>query len=325
MRAVWIDEHGGPEVLAVREAPDPSPEQGQVVIEVECVALGFVDTLIRAGTAPGGASRQLPFVPGRAAGGRVIQIGPDTDRAWIGKRVLARTGESALAQFVVAPAVELIVIPDALTIETATALFPDGNTALGLLEIAEVREGEWVLIEAAAGGLGVLLTQLARAIGARVIGASRGPSKAALLRELGALAVDYSDAGWIETVRQMTGHGADVIFDSVGGTIGTAALGALAPGGRFSIHGAASGRFTSVAATHLAIQGQSLIGIGQLASLGHDLKRRSETVLSLAQRGLVRAVIGQTFPLDAIAQAHRAIEARSTIGKTLVLLHPAQA
>jgi NADPH2:quinone reductase len=204
----------------------------------------------------------------------------------------------------------------------ATALLNDGSTAVGLFDNAGAEPGEWVLVEAAAGGLGSLLVQLAYRAGARVIGAASSRAKLDLAKELGAeVAVDYSREGWTELVREATGgQGPGLVFDGVGGQIGREAFEATARGGRFSMHGASSGGITVVDPEEAARRGVTVIGLEQLMGLSgaDNAKLRSGRALAEAAAGRLRAVVGRTFPLERAADAHAAIEARAVAGKTLL-------
>ncbi|MBB5780274.1 zinc-binding dehydrogenase [Nonomuraea jabiensis] len=323
MRVVRVIGFGGPEMLVPGEAPDPVAGPGQVVVEVAVAGVTFVETQIRRGTDKWHARPELPYVPGGLVAGRVSSAGEGVDPAWVGRRVIAGTGETGgFAERAVAAAEDLFAVPDDLGLPEAVALHSDGSTAQGLIEGAKVRPGEWVLVEAAAGGVGSLLVQLARTAGARVVGAARGSRKLDLIRELGAeAAVDYSEPGWTERVLEATGGaGADVVFDGVGGEIGRAAFGVTARGGRFSVHGASSGEVTAVDPAQTGREDVDVIGIEQLFGFGPHVARWAEEMMAQAAAGLVRPVIGQTFPLERAADAHAAIEHRTALGKTLLLI-----
>ncbi|MEV4016203.1 zinc-binding dehydrogenase [Nonomuraea angiospora] len=321
MRVVRVTGFGGPEMLVPGEAPDPVAGPGQVVVEVAVAGMTFVETQIRRGTDKWHARPELPYVPGGLVAGRVSSAGEAVDPAWVGRRVIAGTGESGgFAERAVAAVEDLFPVPAELALPEAVALHSDGSTAQGLIEGAKVRPGEWVLVEAAAGGVGSLLVQLARTAGARVVGAARGSRKLDLIRELGAeAAVDYSEPGWTERVLEATGGaGPDVVFDGVGGEIGRAAFEVTAPGGRFSVHGASSGEVTDPARARR--EDVDVIGIEQLFDFGPHVARWAEQMMAQAAAGLVRPVIGQTFPLERAADAHAAIEHRTALGKTLLLI-----
>jgi NADPH:quinone reductase len=214
-------------------------------------------------------------------------------------------------------------VPDGVDLREAAALLHDGNTAFGLLEGTGIEPGEWVLVTAAGGGLGILLVQLARVAGARAIGAARGKRKLDLILELGAdAAVDYSRPDWTERVRKATGGaGPDVVFDGAGGQIGLAAFEATARGGRFSAHGAASGGFAAIDPQEAERRGVTVRGIEQVRGAAPEIaRRRLERALAEAAAGRIRPVIGQTFPLERAADAHAAIESRDVLGKTLLVI-----
>jgi NADPH:quinone reductase len=234
-----------------------------------------------------------------------------------GRQVVASlNGTGGYAERVVVPAARLIEVPDGVTLRDAVALLADGRTALALAGRAALSPGYTVLIEAAAGGVGTLLVQIACNAGAWVVALASQPRKLAIARDLGAdLTVDYSYDGWEQQVRDAAGE-VDVVFDGVGGDIGRAAFGLLAAGGRFCPFGMASGSFAPVTA-ELAQARQVTIRAGGAASL-EDLTALTRTALAEAAGGRLRPVIGQEFELAAAAAAHAAIEARHTIGKTLL-------
>ncbi|WP_106397242.1 zinc-binding dehydrogenase [Actinocorallia populi] len=323
MKAVQAVRFGGPEVLVPGEVPDPVAGPGQVVVDVAVAGMSFVETQIRRGTDRWHARPELPYVPGGLVAGRVSSVGAGVDGAWTGRRVIAATGETGgFAEQAVADVGELFPVPDGLGSPEAVALHSDGSTAQGLVEGAGIRPGEWVLVEAAAGGVGSLLVQLARTAGARVVGAARGSRKLELIRALGAdAAVDYSDPDWTRQVVEATGGaGPDVVFDGVGGRIGREAFEVTARGGRFSVHGAAGGEVTVIDPAEARRKGVEVIGIEQLMGFGAHVARWAEHMMSEAAAGRVRPVIGQTFPLERAADAHAAIEDRTALGKTLLLI-----
>lgn len=323
MRMVQAVRFGGPEVLVPGEAPEPVVGPGQVMVEVSVVGVTFVETQIRRGVDQWHAKPDLPYVPGGMVAGRVGAIGEGTDPGWTGRLVLADVGETGgFAERVAADAEGLIPVLDGLGPREAVALHTDGSTAMGLVEGARIVPGDWVLVEAAAGGVGSLLVQLARAAGAKVIGLARGTRKLDLIRSLGAeAAVDYSEPNWTERVLAATGGaGADIVFDGVGGEIGLAAFGVTARNGRFSVHGASSGRVTVIDPVEAQKRGVEVIGIEQLYGFPPRMRRWAERVMAETVAGRVRPIIGQTFPLERAADAHAAIESRSALGKTLLLI-----
>jgi NADPH2:quinone reductase len=198
----------------------------------------------------------------------------------------------------------------------ATALLADGRTALGLISLAKPGSGDTVLVEAAAGGVGTLLVQLARNTGARVIALAGQDRKRAVARALGAdLVIDYTDADWPSHVRKAAGQ-VDIVFDGVGGTVGQDALGLLGHGGRFCPFGMASGAFTPVSPDLARERGISILRGGPPDPA--SLRALSAAALGQAAEGQIHPVIGQEFSLSHAADAHAAIESRATIGKTLL-------
>jgi NADPH:quinone reductase len=318
MRAVIMRRFGPPGVLEPAVVPSPVPGAGEVAVDVKFAGVTFVETQIRAGRPP--RPEMLPALPailGNGVGGTVTEAGDGVDRGLIGRRVVASlNGTGGYASRTVTDTARLLEVPGGVELRDAVALLADGRTALSLAELAEVRPGDTVLVEAAAGGVGTLLVQLARNAGARVAGLARGERKLGIVRGLGAdVAVDYGDGDWPQRVRDAVG-GVDVVFDGVGGEIGRAAFGLLRPGGRFCPFGMASGSFAGVTG-ELALARQVTVRVG----FGADpakLREFARTALAEAAAGRIRPVIGQEVELERAAEAHAAIEARATIGKTLL-------
>ena len=310
MRAVWLREFGGPEVLVPGEAPDPVPGPGQVLVEVAFANTTFVETQFRAG-APGPFRASLPVIPGNGVGGVISAVGAGVDPGLAGQRVVTSTGGSGgYAERVAVDAAAVFEVPSALPLDAAVALLADGRTATGLVRATRVRPGDRVLVEAAAGGVGGLLVQLAKAAGATVVGAAGGPAKVAHV--LGAdSVVDYLRPEWPSAAGPV-----DVVFDGVGGEIGTAAFGLLRPGGRMAVYGLAGGTWAQVSEEDAAARGVSLVrSIGGPA----EMRAFTESALAAAAAGRLVPVIGQRFPLEKAADAHSAIESRTTVGKTLLV------
>jgi NADPH:quinone reductase len=314
---------GSPDVLAARQAPEPAAGPGQVVVQTLAADVLFVDAMIRKGLNAEYFQVRPPYVPGNGVAGPVISVGDGVDPGWLGVAVAAHTGgaggRGGYAEQVVASADDLVAAPDGVTPLEAAALLHDGATAIRLLENMRVKQDEWVLVTAAAGGMGVLLVQLARAAGGRVVGAARGDRKLAVARDAGAeAAVDYSEPHWVSRVLDLTGgHGADVVLDGAGGRLGEAAFGITAQGGRFSAHGAPAGGFARLDPAVAADREITVSGIPQYES--GERRRLVTAALRQAAAGRIRPVIGQTFALERAADAHAAMEARATIAKTLLL------
>lgn len=315
MRAIWLTELGDPEVLVPGDAPDPVAGDGQVVVEVAFTNITFIETQLRSGRMPGLAP---PVVPGNGVGGVVVEVGLGVDPTLVGTRVVTSTGGSgAYAERVAVDAAGLVDVPGGLALDDAVALLADGRTATWLVRTAGVGEGDRVLVEAAAGGVGTLLVQLARNAGARVVAAAGGDRKLELARELGAeIAVDYRKPGWADDVRAAVG-GVDVVFDGVGAEIGRQAFELAAPGARMVAYGLAGGQFSSVTDDEAAARGVTVTRGARITP--EEARELTRSALAEAAAGRLRPVIGQRFPLARAADAHAAIEARTTIGKTLLI------
>lgn len=316
MRAVWLTAIGGPEVLVAGDAPDPVPGTGQSLVDVAFANITFVETQLRAtGTMP--YRVEPPMIMGNGVGGTVVSVGADVDPGLVGRRVVGSTGGSGgYAEHATVDARALFDVPDELALDDAVALLADGRTATMMVEAARVRPGERVLVEAAAGGVGTLLVQLAAARGARVVAAAGGERKVALARSLGAdLAVDYLRDDWAARVR--ADGGLDVVFDGVGGDVARSAFGLLHRGGRMVSYGLASGTWSDVSGDLARDRGVDLV---RPAASPAELRAYTESALTEAVAGRLRPVIGQRFPLERAAEAHAGIEARSTVGKTLLVV-----
>jgi NADPH:quinone reductase len=315
MRAVLLSEFGPPDVLVPTDAPEPVAGAGQVVIDVAFANITFVETQFRA-TGFGPFKPELPLIPGNGVGGTVASVGTGADPAWIGKRVVSSTGGSGgYAERVAVDAGGLFEVPDGLGLDSAVALLADGRTAAMLVAAAGVRSGDRVLVEAAAGGVGTLLVQLARAAGAEVVAAAGGARKLAVARDVGAhVAIDYGAPGWTDSVGAV-----DVVFDGVGGATGRAAFELLGRGGRMLSFGLASGEWAGIPEEAAEARGVTLV---RPQATPEQMRGFTETVLAEAAGGRLRPVIGQRFPLERAANAHAAIEARATVGKTLLEVRP---
>jgi NADPH2:quinone reductase len=315
VRVVEVAEFGGPEVLRIKQVRDAAPAPGEVAVEVAAAGVLSVDGVIRRGHGGDYFPVRPPYVPGMGVAGVVVSTGAGVDQSWVGRRVLVNLTGGGYATRVVTAVENLIDVPDALGLPQAMALLHDGSTALALLEATPVESGESVLVQPAAGGLAMLLIQLLTAAGARVVAAARGSQKLAVVKELGAdVTVDYGDDDWTAQVGTV-----DVAFDGVGGELGRGAFEAVRRGGRFSSYGNASGTFNPVTAEEAGRREVAMRGMEQLAGFRGETRRRIEHLLKLAAQGSLQPIIGRTYPLDQAAEAHAAMEARSTHGKTLLI------
>jgi NADPH2:quinone reductase len=327
VRVVRAEEAGPPDVLHVVEVPDPEPAPGQVVIDVAVAAITFVDTLVRAGRFPPGGGATFPLVPGNGVAGTVAAVGAGVDPTLLGARVVSTTGGSGgYAERVAVPAGEPHRVPEGVDLRTAAALLADGRTAIGLARAAALGPGDGVLVTAAGGGVGSLLVQLARRAGvATIVALAGGEAKRARALDLGAdVAVDYRRPGWTEEVRAAAGDGGadaafDAAFDGVGGDVGAEIVGLLAPGARLVVYGMAGGAMTQVPPEVVDERNLTVVTLAQVLAGPGEARAATAEALAAAGEGRLVPTIGQEYALGRAAEAHAAIEARATVGKSLLL------
>ncbi|CAO5158405.1 NADPH:quinone reductase [Frankia sp. AiPs1] len=323
MRNVRYHEYGGPEVLTIDDVDVPEPGPHQVRIRAEVIGANFVDTRLRRG--PASSSIFVRPLPGTITGdvvGTVDALGPQVDAALLGTRV-ATLVEDAFADWIVADAAWLAPVPDGLDDGAASMLPMGGPVALRALRAGQLAPGETVLVHAAAGGIGHLAVQLAKLLGAGTVVATAGSAaKLDFARSLGAdVAVDYTEADWPDQVRAAVPAGVDVVLDSVGGQTLLQSLDLLAPFGRVVTFGVAAGDFRPVPVTSLFAL-RSVTGFSLLAwrSARPDAARREiEEITAYSADGRLRTTVHARLPLDKAVEAHRLLEARSNLGRVLVL------
>lgn len=314
-------ELGGPEVLRLEEVPDLLPTEGLVRIAVAASGVHFIDTVIRAGAANGQVPpARLPMTPGREVAGQVDQLGDGVDESWLGGRVVAHLGmaNGGYAEQALAAVENVHRVPEAVPFDVAVAAIGTGRTAVGILDQVSISAQDVVLVTAAAGGLGVLLIQAAKQVGATVVGLAGGRDKVAVARSQGAdMAIDYRIEGWEDGVRRkLDGARATLVFDGVGGKAGLAAYGLLAPGGALVRYGWASGEPVSYDDPDKTV----LMVLGpQLASRPGGMRALEAEALARATDGSRVPLVGATFPLSDASGAHHALEARETHGKVVLV------
>lgn len=323
MHAIRQHAHGNADVLRWEEVPDPIPGPGEVRIRVEVAGVHRIDTAIRAGQVDGPPATELPAIPGREVAGTVDALGTGVESAWIGTRVAAHLGAASggYAELAVAPVAALHALPTHLDAASAVTAIGTGRTAQAVLDRAPIDDADAVLVLGASGGLGHLLLQSARDSAALAVGTAGGETKAARLRALRTPIVDHLDVCWPDAVRtSLAGREVTTVLDTVGGAIGRAAFDLLAPAGRYVLIGAASGAPVSLDAWDLMRRGISVIP-GFVATLAADQQR----LRTYEERALAAMAAGAwcplltTFQLSDAAAAHRAIEARSAIGKVALI------
>jgi NADPH2:quinone reductase len=322
MRAIQITETGGPEVLRLAELPEPEPGPGQLLVEVAAAGVNYLDTYHRSGA----YQMPLPFTPGTEGAGTVTTVGPDTSDVTVGDRVAWATSLGSYAAQAVVPAEQAVPVPQGMDIQTAAGCLLQGMTAHYLaVSVHSVQPGETVLVHAAAGGVGLLLTQLATARGGRVIGTVSTPAKERLAREAGAAEViRYTEiedlAG--EVHRLTGGDGVAAGYDGVGASTFDASLGSLRPRGMLALYGAASGPVPPVDPQRLNSAGSVFLTRPTLAhyvATREELLWRAGEVFDSILDGSLRITIGGRYPLAEAGRAHQDLQARRTTGKLLLL------
>ncbi len=321
MKAIRINETGGPEVMHLEEIEKPTPQAGEVLIKIAAAGINYADLMQRQGTYL--TRTRTPMTMGFEVAGTVEALGANVTSPRVGSRVVA-LGAGGYAEYTVASTSTIIPIPDNLDFASAAAFPVQGITAYQLLhESTRLQTGESVLVHAAAGGVGTIAIQLAKLMGAKtVIGTAGSAEKLALVRELGAdAAINYKDTDWDEQVKQKTGgKGPDVILEMVGGDIAEKSLQILAPFGRMVVYGAASGEIMQFSGIQLMYKNQAVIGYWLTAWMSRPDKTAdaAQALVQYLASGKLRIVVGNTFPLDKAADAHRAIAARKTTGKVVL-------
>lgn len=321
MLAVQATRPGGPEVLEVTELPIPEPGPGQIRIRHKAVGLNFIDTYQRSGLYP----MKLPAVLGQEAAGVVDALGEGVTALQVGDRVAYAGVAGAYAEQQLAPAARVVLLPDAVSFETAAAAMLKGMTAEFLVRRCHpLKAGETILVHAAAGGVGTILVQWAKAIGATVIGTVGSEAKAELARGLGCdHVVLYRSEEVAARVREITsGEGVPVVYDSVGKDTFEASLASLARRGLFVSYGNASGPVPAFEPLRLSRAGSLFFTrptMFDYVAKPDELAESARALFEVIASGQVRIEIGQTFPLAQARQAHEALESRATVGATLLI------
>jgi NADPH2:quinone reductase len=323
MQAIQITHTGGPEVLELHDLPTPTPGSDQALVRIEACGVNFIDIYLREGRYPA----QLPFIPGQEAAGTVVALGPDNNTSTIkvGDRVAWSQVLGAYAEFAAVPVSRLIAIPDAITSKQAAAAMVQGMTAHYLSHSTyPIQPGDAVLIHAGAGGVGLLLIQMAKRLGARVFTTVSTEEKAALAREAGAdETILYTREDFAVRVRELTdGHGLPVVYDSVGKTTFDGSLACLQPRGLLALFGGSSGAVPPFDLIRLSTTGSLYITrptMKDYSATREELERRASDVLRWVADGSLKLRLEHTYPLANAAQAHRDLEARKTTGKILLI------
>jgi NADPH:quinone reductase len=321
MKAIVVSHVGGPEALELADVPVPQPKPNEVLAKIHAIGVNFVDVYYREGRYPA----KTPFINGQEMAGEVTALGADVKDFKPGDRV-AQTGiMGSYAEFQAAPADRLVKIPDALTYEQAAAIMLQGATVHYLVRSTfPLKSGDTLLLHAAAGGVGLLLTQYAKKLGARVIGTVSTEEKAKLARQTGADEIIlYTQQDFVvETKRITSGKGVDVVYDGVGKTTFEGSLQSLRPRGYMVLFGGASGAvppFDPIRLTQLGSLYLTRPSLAHYIATREELQWRFSELFPLVVSGDIKVHIGAKYKLADAPQAHRDLEARKTVGKLLLI------
>jgi NADPH2:quinone reductase len=321
MRAIHVHQYGGPEVLKWEEQPAPKPEAGQALVRLEAVGVNYIDIYHRTGL----YKNPLPFTLGLEGAGVVEAVGAGVSEVRVGERVAYQGVQGSYATHALVPAARLVSLPAGLDARTGAAAMLQGMTAHYLVHATyPLKPGETVLLHAAAGGVGLLLIQMAKRLGARVLGTVSTPEKARLAKEAGAdEIIQYTTQDFEAEVKRLTGgRGVPVVYDSVGKTTFEKSLNVLAPRGTLVLFGQASGPVPPLDLGTLAAKGSLYVTrptLGHYVATREELLKRAGEVLGWVKSGELKLRIEHTFPLAQAAEAHRALEGRRTTCKVLLL------
>ncbi|GIH78853.1 quinone oxidoreductase family protein [Planobispora longispora] len=318
MRAIVVSATGGPEVLTCSDCPEPELNPGDVLIDVTASGVNFIDVYHRIGRYP----LSLPFVPGNEGAGTVAAVGEDVEGVSVGDKVAWANVMGSYAEKAVVPVSHLLLLPEGVEPEVAAAVTLQGLTAHYLTHsVHEVRPGDDVLVHAAAGGMGLLLVQIAKLRGARVIGTVSTEEKEELARQAGADEV-LRYRGFADAVRDLTGSGVHVVYDGVGATTFDESLASLRPRGMMALYGQASGPVPPVDPQVLAKEGSLFLTrptLGAYIATRDELAWRASDIFGWVASGDLRVHISRRYPMTEAARAHEDLEARRTTGKVLLI------
>ena len=320
MKAIQVSQTGGPEVLTLVDLPSPTPKPSEALVEIKASGVNFIDVYFREGRYP----TTLPFINGQEGAGVVTEVGNEVRSVKVGDRVAYTSSLGSYAEFAAVPAARLVKIPDALSFDQAAAAMLQGMTAHYLLYSSyKLQSGETALIHAAAGGVGLLLVQMAKRIGARVIATAGSEEKAQLARDAGAdHCIIYTQADFeAETKRLTDGKGVHVVYDGVGKATFDKDLEVLRMRGYLVLFGGSSGAVPPFDLIKLSQKGSLFITRPTLAHYTvtrDELEWRANDVLGMIAKGDLNLRIHKVYPLSEAAQAHRDLEGRKTTGKLLL-------
>lgn len=322
MRAIRFHQFGGPEVLQYEEVDDPFVGDEQVLIQVAAAGVNHSDLARRQGCYP--HASPLPLTPGLEVAGRVARVGAEVSALRPGERVMAWVGSGGYAEYVTAAPEAVYPLPDSLSFESAAGMPVISATAYHILKTsAHIQPQDFVLVQAAASGVGTIAVQLAKLWGARVFATASSERKLQGIRQLGVQEViNYAEHDFVSEVLRMTDRrGVDVVLECVGGDVLTRSLNCLVPMGRLVLYGRASGTLPMLDAAQILTRNITVSGLHLGMPPWHAAlhRRPLEELLALVQAGSLSPVMDRTFPLAQAADAHRYLAARRAMGKVVLL------
>jgi NADPH:quinone reductase len=321
MKAIRVHQPGGPEVLKLEDVPDPRPASGEALVRLEAIGVNFIEVYQRTGQ----YRLPLPFTPGTEGAGRVVELGPDVTGLKVGDRVAGVNFKGSYAELALAPVERLVVLPESIEVKLAAAVMLQGMTAHYLaISTYPLTSESHCLIHAAAGGVGLLLCQIAKLRGARIIGTASTPEKAALATGAGANdVVLYTRQNFVEEVRRLTGgRGVHVVYDSVGKSTFDGSLDSLRARGMMVLFGQSSGPVPPVDPQVLNSKGSLYLTRPTLVhytATREELSARATDLFRWIAEKSLHVHIDRTYPLAEAAKAHAALEGRQTTGKVLLV------
>lgn len=321
MKAIQVQKTGGPEALTLVDLPVPKPKPNEAVVKIAAIGLNFIDVYFREGRYPS----PLPFVDGQEAAGTVTEVGSDVTSLKPGDRVAYTNVLGAYAEYAAVPADRLVKVPDGISDQQAAAAMLQGMTAHYLIFTTyPLKRGETALIHAAAGGVGLLLVQMAKNIGARVIGTVGSDEKAKLAKEAGADdVIVYTRQDFeAETKRLTDNKGVHVVYDGVGKSTFDQDLNVLRPRGYLVLFGGASGAVPPFDPIKLSQKGSLFLtrpSLVHYVASREELEQRAKDVFNMIASGKLNLRIGHTYKLEQVQQAHKDLEGRKTTGKVLLI------
>jgi len=321
MKAIRIHASGGPEVMKLEDVPEPQPKAGEAIVKIDAAGLNFIDVYQRSGL----YKLDMPLTLGLEAGGTVTAVGPGVTEVKVGDKVAYTGVPGAYAQYAAVPAARLVVLPQGVSTKQGAAIMLQGMTAHYLAcSTYPLKKGDTCLVHAAAGGVGLILCQIARLRGAKVIGTVSTDEKAKLAREAGAdETILYTRQDFAAEVKRITGgKGLQVVYDSVGKDTWEGSINCLAPRGLIALYGQSSGPIGMIDPQILNTKGSLFLtrpSLNVYIATREELQQRAGELFGWIREGKLKLRMEFEFPLKDAAEAHRALEGRKTTGKVLLI------